>query len=217
MSACFVSFGQSSRSQFNFELVKKQMLESGNYMMDEAYIEGADSSRFDMIELNGLRVVHLPYKTSATNSSDRFSQVLIYQLNDTSLILLNCFPYYYKLRLLDKESALFVSDNLLCNSEGSCTHHFELAKLSDAKLETVTTFDGFDNEAHFEMLWMSDRLNELETSIGDTICKRMSISQYDQNTKSITLIEKINVLTGVDADSLIIDHKENVKSIKLSL
>ena len=192
------------------EKVRLDIIDNNEYLFPEEFIKNLDVNLFNENYLNDLCIVHISYKNRSTYCTDKFSLVLVYRYINDSWIFRNSFPYYYKLRLLDSNIKLFVSENKICGMDGECNTYIEISKFDGNELIQLKFFVGYNKELFYDRLLVLEKYSDVKKAIGDTIVRDVKIVDFKLNSDSL------NFCTVEQTVLILEDYRNNLitKEIK---
>jgi hypothetical protein len=204
-------------SQPSIEKIKDDLLiNQDSILMPVSAINALWDRNVNYIEFKEYLLVHAVNKNWIYDPSIEMSAVIIYKKIDTKWKLVNVFPFYSNLELLNKTDSLFISDNSLCDMEGKCKSLISILKFSCNELKELTFHEGFNNVFYMENYFTNDKLQALKEFIGDTIAKDIVIDNIKYSSdKSLEyrIIIDNEILIGV-FDTLTIKRTKQMEIIK---
>lgn len=207
---------QDIRQEINIEKVRKELSESVDYLFPMDFIENLPNDKFKVFYLGDLCLIHIGYKTTDIQSSEKFSLAATYEFKNHSWVYKNSFPYYYNLALVDSTQRIFFSDNLFCYPDGACNRFQEICKFTDYDLQSLVTQSSYDSTLFFDRMLVLDRLEELKLNIGDTTSVEFEISEIRTNQNGLDnyrLTRRIKTLKVLTGESLQTELQESSEVI----
>ncbi len=206
--ACFSStscFSQKKCPNIDIGVVKEDVISKGIFFGSEDYIKNLETPMFKVFYYGNKCLVHIPFKNSDTNCDEKYSLVVLYYLKNNKWIYTKSIPYYYSISLIDEVNCAFISRNLTCKMDGSCSNYSEVSIFKNDDMELLAGYYGMDRSIYYHELMKLGRINEVKKFIGDTIVNKIMIENISFDKKgfiSFHLIRQVVILSDVK-DSLI--------------
>lgn len=206
-----------NQPKINLETVRKDILNQEDYLFPEDYLLNLAQEEFNVHYLNNYCLVHIEYKNTEMSSSEPFSYVAIYSLEDNLWVFDSSFPYYYDLQLIDEAGKVFLSNNLFCSMDGDCNRFVEISKFDGNKLSSLASYSGYNNTLYYDRLLVFEKMEEVQKATGDTIAIDTTVSNIRVNMtglESFELHTEIVLLKDIVSDSLqlqVIKSKRNIE------